>query len=108
MFVKHFRGVLHATGMCFVAKTQYFEHDVTSKMTTQTVIFSNLTRFGLAMLGFIMVSWKDPRQQSTKVEKSKVEGLSFIKLQKLKSHNYLIFDLTNLTKLTKSRNLFLE
>ena len=40
-------------------------------------------RFLLSELGFDMTIWKDPRQQSTKVEKSKIQCFSFTKNQKL-------------------------
>ena len=36
------------------------------------------------MLGFGLPIWKDPRQQSTKVKKSKVDGLSF------KKHHFFV------------------
>ena len=35
------------------------------------------------MLGFGTGEWKDPRKQSTKVQKWKLEGVSFKKHQKL-------------------------
>ena len=43
----------------------------------------NLTRFCSARADHHDLAPKDPRQQSSKVEKSKVLGLSFLKHQKL-------------------------
>ena len=48
-------------------------------LTILTVKFHDLSRFWLAMLGFGLPSWEDPRQQSTKVQKYKVDGLSLKK-----------------------------
>ena len=39
-------------------------------------------RFSLSELGFGMTIWKDPRQQSTKVEKLKIQCFSFTKHKK--------------------------
>ena len=60
-----------------------YKRDFCDNFTIQTVKFPDLSRFWLAMLGFGLPSWKDPRQQSTKVEKSKIQCFSFTKLQKL-------------------------
>ena len=46
-----------------------YKHDFCDNFTTQTVKFPDLSRFWLAMLGFGLPSWKDPRHQSTKVKK---------------------------------------
>ena len=63
----------------FCCENTVYNQDFHDIFTTQTVKFPDLSRFWLVMLGFGLPSWKDPRQQSTKVEKYKVDGLSFKK-----------------------------
>ena len=58
-------------------------HVLNCKKTGETRKITILTRFCLQELGFDMVVSKDPRQQSTKVEKSKIQCFSFTKLRKL-------------------------
>ena len=57
------------------------------KKTGETRKITVLTRFCLPELGFDMVVSKDPRQQSTKVEKSKNQYLSFKKNQKVRKNS---------------------
>jgi len=63
----------------FCCENAVYKHDFASKNPSETVKFPDLSRFWLVMLGFSTGDWKDPRQQSTKVQKWKVEGVSFKK-----------------------------
>ena len=67
----------------FCCQNTVYNQDFYANFTTQTVKFPDLSRFWLAMLGFGPPNWKDPRQQSTKVEKYKVDGPSCKKHQKI-------------------------
>ena len=60
----------------FCCENTVYNQDFYANFTTQTVKFPDLSSFWIAMLGFGLLNWKDPRHQNTKVEKCKVDALS--------------------------------
>ena len=71
----------------FCCKNTVKHHVLNCKKTGETRKITILTRFCLPKLGFGMVVSKDPRQQSTKVEKSKIQHLSLKKKQKVRKNS---------------------
>ena len=65
----------------FCCKNNTKTHDSEPNFIGETRKKHDFDRFSLSELGFGMTIWKDPRQQSTKVEKSKFQYLSLKKHQ---------------------------
>ena len=57
----------------FCCKNKIKTHDSVPNFIDETRKIHDFDRFSLSELGFGMTIWKDPRQQSTKVEKSKIQ-----------------------------------
>ena len=86
-FPNQFQSVSGIPKTCFVVKTESKLMIWTVKWLVKQWKFTILTWFCLSEHGFDMVVSKDPRQQSTKVEKSKIQYLSFTKHQKLSKNS---------------------